>query len=182
MEQALYIFVGLPYAGKSTLITELEKRIGGEVVSADKFMEEKGLQSEKMAQEDWNTLYSEIYEVLKRKVQDGQTVLLDMANLKRSERDAAREIAASLNIPYKLIYINTPIEEIRRRRLENIETQHRGHLEDREMNVAFEMFEEPTADENPVVYNQEMDIEAWIRESNLDGEADNAPRDEIKFS
>lgn len=161
----LYIMTGLPYSGKSTLTKKLVERFSFSVASMDEVIDENNFEIAEMTQEDWNYVYSEGYERLKKMLTEGKTVVLDLGNLKRSERDTARRIAESMDIPYKLIYVNTPPEEIKRRRLQNIETKERGHLEDVSMERALNMFQEPTEDENPIIYNQDMDLEKWIKEN-----------------
>lgn len=161
----LYIMVGLPYSGKTTLRNELMKRFGFNYVSMDDVIDEKNFSVPEMTQDDWNYVYSRGYEKLKDELSEGKTVILDLGNLKRSERDTARNIAASVNVPYKLIYVNTPKDEILRRWRENQESKVRGHLEKESFNKALDMFQEPTADENPILYNSDMDLEAWIKEN-----------------
>lgn len=159
-----YTLVGLPYAGKTTLKNELIKRFGFDAVSTDDVIDEKGMEVKKMTQEDWNLVYSESYDRLKKYLQEGKTVIVDIANLKRNERDTARVIAESVEADHTLIYLNTPMDEIRRRREANQHTKERGHLEDVTMNRALEMFEEPTPDEHPVLFNTEMNMNEWVRE------------------
>lgn len=161
----LCILCGLPYSGKTTLTKELVKRFGFKVVSMDDVMDEKGLDPVTMTQEDWNKVYSEGYERLKEYLAEGQSVILDLGNLKKSERNTAKAIAESKRADYKLIYINTPVEEIKSRRLGNVETKERGHLEDETMDSALKMWEEPTADENPILYSQDINLDNWIKEN-----------------
>lgn len=167
MKTKLYIMCGLPYSGKSTLTKKLVEKFNFSVASMDEVIDERGFEITEMAQEDWNYVYTQGYERLKNMLSEGKTVILDLGNLKRSERDTARRIAESMDILYKLIYVNTPIEEIRRRRLKNTETKERGHLEDISMERALNMFNEPKEDENPILYNSEMNLEKWI-EANID--------------
>jgi predicted kinase len=161
----LYILCGIPYAGKSTLTKELAKRYGFKITSMDDIMEEKKMDSGTMTQDDWNEAYSEGYERLKKNLKEGYSTILDLGNLKRSERNTARSIAESLGVSHQLIYINTPVEKIMKRRLRNQETKERGHLEEASMKRALDMFQEPTEDENPITYNQEMDLGRWIKEN-----------------
>lgn len=153
---------GLPYSGKSTLTKELVKRFGFSVVSMDDIMDEKGMDSAIMVQEDWNTVYSEAYDNLKALLKEGKYVVVDCGNLPVHERTTPKNIAESLGVPSKLIYVNTTKEEILRRWKENQVTKQRGHLEEDGLNFAFKLFEEPTDAENPVLYNQSMDLDSWI--------------------
>jgi predicted kinase len=164
-KQVFYIMCGLPYSGKSTLTKELVERFGFSVGSMDAVLDERNFEVEKMTQDDWNYVYSEGYERLKRLLKEGKTVILDSGALKLSERNTARAIAADFEVPTKLIYINTSKEEIQKRWLKNQETKKRGHLEEVSLNKAMDMFNEPTTDEDPIIYNQTMDLDQWIKDN-----------------
>lgn len=161
----VYILTGLPYAGKTTLRTELVKRFRFGVASVDEEIDKKEFKVEQMSQNDWNLVYSQAYDKLKKLLKEGKTVILDSGNLKRSERDTARRIAESKGASYKLIYVNTPKEVVSERRQRNLQTKDRGQLVDATMERALAMFEELTSDENPIFYNQEMNLDEWIKKN-----------------
>lgn len=161
----LYILTGLPYSGKTILTKELTKRFGFSSVSMDDIMDEKGYEVEEMSQEDWNTVYSEGYNKLKRLLTEGKTVVLDLGNLKRSERKTASQIAESLNVSSKLIFLNVPIDEIRKRWERNEQTKERGQLEEVTLKRALDMFETPTPEENYITYNQSLNLDEWIKDN-----------------
>jgi len=155
--------VGLPYSGKTTFTKELVSRFGFEVISMDDLMDREGLDPVTMTQEDWNMVYSRGYRKLEKLLLEEKTVILDLGNLTRKERDTARAIANRVNVPFKLIYINIPVEEIMARRQKNEETKERGQLVEESMQKALDLWEEPSSDEKFVVYNQQMDLENWIK-------------------
>ncbi len=156
---------GLPYSGKTTLTKALVNKFNFSVVSMDDIMDKRNLDSETMSQDDWNSVYSEAYYSLKDSLKEGKSVVVDCGNLPKHERETPRKIAESMNIPSKLIYVNTTKEEILRRWDENQKTNQRGHLEEDGLNFAFELFVEPTPDENPIIYNQTMDLDDWIKQN-----------------
>jgi len=77
-------------------------------------------------------------------------------------RENARNIADGLGVTHELIYINTPKEEILRRRQQNEKTKERGHLDQEMMENAINMFDEPTESEHPIMYNHRVDLDHWI--------------------
>ncbi len=165
-EITLYIMTGLPYSGKTTLRKELVKRCGFQAVSVDQIMGEKDMWREgHPTQEDWNLAYSEAYKQIEEYLKEGKTVVFDCGNLPLHERENARKIAEKLGVKHKLVYVNTPKEEILRRRQQNEETKERGHLDQEMMDVALKMFHEPTASEQPLIYNHEMDLDRWINKN-----------------
>jgi len=154
---------GLPYSGKTTLQKELVKRLGFQVVSVDRIMDEKNMWREgHPTQEDWNAAYSEAYRQIKEYLKEGKTVIFDCANLPLHERENARKIADGLGVTHQLIYVNTPKEDILRRRQENEQTKERGHLDQEMMENAFNMFDKPTESEHPIIYNQHVNLDDWI--------------------
>ncbi|HUD44132.1 MAG TPA: ATP-binding protein [Patescibacteria group bacterium] len=164
MNTTLYILTGLPYSGKTTLRKELIRRFSFKTVSIDEIMDERAMWREgHPTQEDWNIAYSEAYRRIKEHLTDGNSVIFDYGNLPLHERENARKIADSLGIPHKLIYINTPKEEILRRRQENEETKERGQLDQEMMDRALNMFVEPTEKEKPIIYNYKMNLDQWIK-------------------
>lgn len=164
-KQTLYIITGLPYSGKTILSNELVKRFKFIVCSVDEELDKGNYIVERMVQRDWNYIYSKAYERLKKYLSDGQTVIFDGASLKRSERETLKQIAKSMNIPYKLIYVNTPKEEIKQRWLKNLKTKERDHVKKITLNFAFNLFEEPQPDENPIIYNKDINLERWIKDN-----------------
>lgn len=161
----LYILTGLPYSGKTTLTNELVKRFGFDRVSTDDVIDARGYDVEAMAQEDWDSVYAEGYDKLIKLLMEGKTVVLDLGNLMRSERNTARRIAESLGCEYKLIYLDVPVCEIKERWAKNEVTQERGQLDEVTLERALGMFEEPASDECYVTYNQQMDLNKLLREN-----------------
>lgn len=159
----LYILTGRPFAGKSTLRKELVERLGFSVASVDWEIDNRGLHVVEMTQDDWNLVYSEAYEKLKKLLKEGKTVVLDLANLKRQERNTAREIAKSLGVKYKLIYVNTTFEDAEKRWNNNKNIAGARKMDESVFNRGQSMFEEPTADENPIIYNSSIDLDHWIQ-------------------
>ena len=66
---------------------------------------------------------------------------------------------------FKLIYINISKEEAKERWIKNQTTKERDTLTDKTMTTAQDMFDEPSDDEKPILYNQQMDLDKWINEN-----------------
>lgn len=164
----LYILTGLPYSGKTTLRNELAKRLSFDYISVDEIMTKHNMWADgHPTQDDWNKAYSKAYEKLKKLLKEDKNVILDIGNLEFHERESARKIAESLGVGCKLIYVKTPMEEIMRRRKENQETQLRGHLEDDLLKSTIDKFDEPTAEENLIIYDGQENLEDWIKQNLL---------------
>ena len=118
---------------------------------------------ERMTQADWDRVYTQAFRGLRSHLLRDKTVVFDGGSLKRSERDTLKRIAEKAGTPAKLIYINTPRNVIKRRWLENLTSKVRDHVEETTMDKALDMFEEPQREENPILYNQDTDLESWIK-------------------
>lgn len=164
MNNKLYILAGLPYSGKTTLRKELVKRLNFDYVSVDEIMKIRDMwRAGHPTQGDWNEAYSEAYKKLKELLKQSKNVVLDIGNLEFQERETARQIAEAQGAEHKLIYVKTPMEEIMKRRKENETTRLRGHLENNLLQSAIDKFDEPTTEENPLIYNSKENLDEWIK-------------------
>jgi predicted kinase len=164
----LFILCGLPYAGKTTLHQELETRTGAgaQVVWVDSIMSERNMWREgHPTQQDKEEALSEAYRRVGIHLQDGKTVLLDSTFLSFSEREFARNFANGVGVKHHLIYVNTPKEEILKRRQQNEITKTRGQVSVASMEKAFTLFEEPKEHEQPILYNANMNLDDWIQQN-----------------
>jgi len=161
----LYIMVGLPYSGKTTLRHVLAKRFGFGVVSVDEIIAERWQKIERMSPADWNSVYQETYSRLKRLLADSRTVIFDSCNLYQHEREGARRVAENAGANFKLIYINTSPAEVRKKWLLNQETKERSSLEKDFFEMTIRIFEKPTPEENPLTYNPMEDLDDWIQKN-----------------
>ena len=92
MKLTLYNLTGLPYSGKSTLSKTLINQFDLQLVSVDNEIDKRNFEIDQMSQDDWNLVYSKAYEQIKSALQSEKSVLFDMGNLKRSERETAENI------------------------------------------------------------------------------------------
>jgi predicted kinase len=158
----LFIVTGLPYAGKSVLSRELVRRLGCGYASVDSEITAGDYDVTTMSQQDWNDVYARAYDRLEGLLRSGVSVVFDGASLARHNRRTLRKIAADCGAEAVLVYVNTSPAETAQRRLRNLSTRERAHLADETVRLAMSQFEEPGADEEPVVYHAGMDLEEWF--------------------
>lgn len=161
-KQVLYILTGRSFSGKTTLRKELVKRFGFSVASVDLNIEKYKMHVPQMTQKDWDLVYFETYEMLKKLLRKGKPTIHD-GNLKRSERDTVRSIAQEFKVPYKLIYINASEKEVRERWKKNQRIKNGRKMDEESFNIAQKKFEEPTSDEDPIIYTSEINLDVWIK-------------------
>ena len=156
---------GLPYAGKTMLQNVLVKRFGFGAVSVDEIIAERKHKIERMSPADWNSVYQEAYNRLEKLLADGKTAIFDSCNLHRHEREGARRVAENAHAKCKLIYVNTSPAEVRKKWLLNQATKIRSSLEKDFFEMTIRIFEKPTPEENPLIYDPAEDVDDWIQKN-----------------
>ena len=161
----LYILSGLPFAGKTTLSKVLVRELGLSRVSIDDLNNERGIwDAEKgLSPEEWTSVYNEAYRRIDALLSQGKSVVDDNANFTREQRDHLRAIAARYDVPTTVIYVTTPLAEVRRRWQENRRTKVRNDVRDDDFAQVVDSFEAPTDDEHVVRYDGSMGAEEWIK-------------------
>ena len=103
----LFILVGIPGCGKSTLAEQLD----GEVVSSDKIREALGDINDQSQNELVFTIF---HGTLHRLLGEGRNAIADSTALTRSARTKLREIAEHHGAETHLVFFKNPYEAIRR--------------------------------------------------------------------
>jgi len=116
----LYIFCGLPGAGKSTIARELEKTTGAIRLNVDEWVAALGVDfwDDDFRHKLDRRLYSHGLSLLEH----GQSIIYEDNTWTRIERDEHREIARKLGVSIELHYFDVPFVELWRR------LQHRNEV------------------------------------------------------
>jgi len=83
-------------------------------------------------------------------------------NFTKDERQLARQIATQLKAEIVTIFVDTPEGIARKRLLENRKKQSRRDVTDKDFEEILQVWEPPTANENPLVFHNGDDIDTWI--------------------
>lgn len=124
----LFIFCGGPFSGKSYLSKQLSVEYGFSRVDLDEVKDElvgKNIIDEEVFRDQWDEVYEEMYRRIEKHLSNDETVVLDAANYARYERDLARKIGDKYGAKVVEILVDTPIEVVRKRWLENKKTKKR---------------------------------------------------------
>lgn len=161
-----YLLVGFPYSGKSTLAKELEKRLSFAHINIDQLKFDKGYTE--VGDDDvpdlvWNEIFSEADRLIVKYLSEGKNVANEYAWISRQWRDRARKVAGEAGFETKVIYVKLPKKIIWERWTENDKTKVRFHWPKEEFERNFKDFEEPTSDENVIIYDQKTRVEGWIK-------------------
>lgn len=163
----LYIFCGLPFSGKTILAKELAKRLDYVHIDLDEIKLEhgfEGVSDDKVSHEEWVKIFKDMNSRIENFLKEGKNVISDISNLEKGDRERLRAIAAKGGFPTKVVYVKVPVSVAKERWLENKGTQKRFDISEKIFNEAIEALEEPTEDENVIVFNQFTSLENWIGE------------------
>ncbi len=164
-----YLLVGFPYSGKTTLAKELESKLGFARINIDDLKFTKGYRDvgdDDVPDEVWEEIFKEADRLIVKYLSKGKNIANEYAWITREWRDRARKVAKDHGFETKVILIDIPIEEIKKRWEKNKETKERFHWPGEEFKGYLKDFERPSEDENILVYDQTIPVEEWI-EKNL---------------
>jgi len=165
----LYILCGLPFSGKTALAKKLSDKLGFVHIDLDEVKFEhgfRGVSDDDVSHEDWVKIFDDMYQRIRKALKEGHDVISDISNLERSDRDRLRTVATGGGFPTKVIYLNIPESVVRERWLQNKKKQGRFDISEKIFNEAVGALEEPTEDENVIVFDQSLSLKDWI-EKNL---------------
>ena len=161
----LVIICGISFAGKSTLGEAIAKRFDYAQVDVDdmKFhLYGPESKDEELSRADWVRIYHETDKLIESYLQSGKTVIDASRNFTKDERQLARQIATQLKAEVVTIFVDTPEDIARKRLLENRKKQSRRDVTDKDFEEILQVWEPPTANENPLVFHNGDDIDTWI--------------------
>jgi predicted kinase len=149
---ALYLFVGYPGAGKTTIAKFIAAKTGAIHIWAD-------LERQKMFSEPSHTweesqkLYAELNHQADQLLSDGKSVIFDTNFNFKKDRDHMREIAARNAAEAVIIWVVTPADLAKKRATEESSGQHTRLFGDMTISTWDRIaghLEAPTADENVI--------------------------------
>jgi predicted kinase len=141
----LVAMCGIPFSGKSTVARELAARCGMTLVSVDAIVGELGLDlgADAGNHRGWARAMAEGFARSRRLLAEGTSVIYDNANHTRRNRDRCRRVAMRTGATFRLVWVDTPVDEARRRLLANRRDPRRGDVPDAAFQEILEQFEPP---------------------------------------
>jgi predicted kinase len=153
MSAALVLMCGLAFSGKSTVARTIALRLDAQLVSLDDINDERGLWGgHGIPVAEWQCTHELARARLHSALAAGRAVVLDDTSNLRLLRDGYRELARVHSAPFVLVFVNTPLEDIRQRRAEASVTCARRSVDDAVFAEHAASFESPQADEAAVVH------------------------------
>jgi predicted kinase len=146
----MWMLCGLSFSGKSTLARKLASEHGASVVSLDALNDERGVGygGDGLPGEVWGETLALALERIDHLLAGGRDVVVDDTCCYRWIRDRFREVAERRGAEVSLLFLDTPLAEIARRRAEA--TERRG-IADAVFDEHLRTFERPGEDEGAEV-------------------------------
>jgi predicted kinase len=166
--RTLYLLCGVSFSGKSTLARALLASRPLGYISLDDINHERGLGfgGDGIPVEEWERTHAVARERLAGMAASGQDVLLDDTCCFRWLRDRWRTQAQDLGYRTQIIYLDTPREEIERRRAQNERSRERHGIQEAIFQEHVSTFEPPMADEPTLRFTPRDEPSSWL-ESHL---------------
>jgi predicted kinase len=154
---------GVAFSGKSTLARRIADELSIALISLDAINHERGLRGgEGMSIAQWEETSAIAMDRLRQRLKEGESVVVDDTFSRRFLRDRCKAVALEFGAEFTIVFVDTPIEEIRFRRDANCQHPTRHHVRDDVFEHHYRTFQFPTADE-PVVHVAEgFDLQSWL--------------------
>jgi predicted kinase len=159
---------GTPFSGKSTLARALASRFDLVHIEIDCVHVERGVlahEGNHIDDQDWLAAFQTSYRRLMRLLDQGRSVVWDATSYYRAQRDRVRKVAAAHGARVALIFLDTP-EAVARARIErNRVVRSRWDIPDDDFTSLSLALEPPTADEHPIRFAPDDDLDDWMNET-----------------
>ncbi len=162
---AQYLLVGFPYSGKTTLGKLLAEKLNFAHINLDQLKWDMGYSDvgdDDVPDTVWDKVFNDADNLLIKYLNEGKNVANEYAWITREWRDRARGVAKGDGFETIVIYLKLSRDVIINRWKENEKSRKRFQWPEDEFNRTFSEFEEPTSDENVIIYDGTMSLEEWV--------------------
>ncbi|MFA7300816.1 MAG: ATP-binding protein [Candidatus Shapirobacteria bacterium] len=170
MNNKLYILCGIPFSGKSTLAKKIVEKLGFTRIDLDEIKFEmfgKDITDSQINQSGWDKIYQEMYQRIRNKLLEGNTVIHDTGNFTKYERGLVKKIANEIGVDSTTILVNISEEEAHKRLLENRETKSRFDVSDSDFQSTVKEMEKPDNSEKHLIFQWYENQDKWIDDNLL---------------
>jgi predicted kinase len=163
MKSELVAVCGLAFSGKSTIAHRVAAETGAELISCDAINAARGFDGGTvMDDSEWEKSSLMAASAASAVLASGRGVVVDDTFSHRFLRDRFRQVAASADVPFVLLFVDTPLAVIEARLAENARTQARPHIAPDVFAHHRARFQFPGDDERPVRLSGAADLERWL--------------------
>ncbi|QQS12268.1 MAG: AAA family ATPase [Rhodospirillales bacterium] len=159
----LVAMCGLAFSGKSTIARLLADALDAPRISLDAINEERGLDGGAgIPDAEWEATSRIAVTRLRAALAAGRHAVLDDTLSHRFLRDRYRAVAAEAGAAFALVFVDTPLDEIRRRRRLNDAERGRPTIADTVFDHHAARFERPADDEIAIRIAGAADIDSLL--------------------
>src|SRR5262249_22351511 len=156
---------GVAFSGKSTLARRIADELSISVISLDAINHERGLRGgEGMSITQWEETSAIAMDRLGQCLREGKSAVVDDTFSRRFPRDRCKVVALECGAEFTIVFVDTPIAEIRARRDANYQRATRHHVRDDVFEDHYKTFQFPTPDEPVVRVAGGFDLQSWLNE------------------
>jgi predicted kinase len=162
----LTLMCGLSFAGKSTVAATIVEHFDVDLLSLDAINAERGLEGGKgIPVEEWATTNAIAHERARIALRAGRSVVIDDTGSPRFIRDAWRETAVAGGASFAIVWVRIDASTQRQRVEANRDCRMRMDVTDEVLKAHRAGFDEPTADERPILVDggSAIDVEVLLR-------------------
>lgn len=154
MKPLLVVLSGLPFSGKSTLAKQLSEMLGLPILNYDSDVYAKHkheVPEGASAAQEFELIEAIARKYLTKKLSVGNSLIYDDLGLQREDRYYIRQVAETCGAKYVLVFLDTPIEVIEKRRKANRGTNGREDIDTAKLQLDISLLEKPQADESAII-------------------------------
>lgn len=162
----LVAMCGIPFSGKTTVARELSDRCGLALVSVDGIVGELGVEigPDGIEHRGWARAMAVGFDRTRNLLAEGTSVVYDHANHSRRNRERCRRIATQNGAAFRLVWVDTPVAEARRRLLANRANPWRADVPDASFREIVAQFEPPLDEPEVIRVSPGIGLDEVVRE------------------
>lgn len=159
----VYLMCGLAFSGKSTIASAIQRLRGAAVIRLDDLNAARGLRGGLgIAAEEWGRSHREAMARLEEALRAGRDVVVDDTNCFRFLRDGYRAVADRFGAETRILYLDAPLELVRRRMRGNEHEPSRHPVTEPVLLDLIRKFQPPAGDEPVLRVPPDCDAEEWV--------------------
>jgi len=155
---------GLAFTGKTTLAKAIVERTNAAYISLDEINAERGLWGGAgIPGEEWEKTHQIAMQRMTELMPHARDIVLDDTNNLCELRDRFRVNAGRHGYQTRVIYLDIPLPELRRRMERNETTRERAAVKADIFEELVRDFEPPTEDEDVLRFSAQEPVESWLQ-------------------
>jgi predicted kinase len=169
MTRLLVALCGLAFSGKSTIARQIAEALAADLISYDAINAERGFDGGTViADGEWEKTSLAAASRARAALAAGRGVVIDDTFSHRFLRERFRSLSAAANVPFVLVFADTPLAVIEARIADNARTRRRGHIAPEVFVHHRDRFQFPGDDEAPVRVANPADLDRWLTAARAD--------------